>query len=52
MSQVDPLAIELNETVSIGIVLGTSVFGMVWGLINALLVRYLPRYEFLTITLG
>lgn len=37
---------ELKETLAMGVVLGTSVFGMLWGFVNTLLVRYLPSAIF------
>ena len=36
----------LKETVAIGIVLGASVFGMIWGGVNTLLVSIMiPEFE-------
>ena len=32
----------LEETVAFGIVIGCSIFGMLWGLVNTILVRYTP----------
>ena len=39
----------LEETVAFGIVIGCSLFGMLWGLVNTILVRYTPAvFIFLT----
>ena len=44
--EVTPIPIELKGTLAIVIVLGASVFGMLWGLVNALLVSYLLCFHF------
>jgi len=39
----------IEETFAYGLVIGCSLFGILWGLINALLVSDFPVYGLLTI---
>ena len=53
MAQVDTSpVIELSGNLAIGIVIGTSCFGILWGIINAVLVSAYLYLPFLTINKG